>query len=77
MSADALRVVYDVPTVSCEHCKRAIEGAVKGLTGVDDVTVDVGSKTVRVSFRSAELSPDRIKRTIEAEGYAVASEHPA
>ncbi len=40
--------VYDVPGISCGHCKAAIEGAVAEVAGVASVVVDVDAKTVRV-----------------------------
>ena len=33
--------VLNVPSISCNHCKMAIEGAVQALSGVDTVSVDV------------------------------------
>jgi copper chaperone CopZ len=40
--------VYEVPGISCGHCKAAIEGAVGKVAGVGSVVVDVDAKTVRV-----------------------------
>ena len=37
-----------VPSISCDHCKHAIETEVAGVTGVELVTVDVASKLVTV-----------------------------
>jgi copper chaperone len=38
----------DVPGISCDHCKHAIESAVSTVDGVRHVTVDVASRTVTV-----------------------------
>jgi copper chaperone len=40
--------VYEVPGISCGHCKAAIEGAVGKVAGVGSVVVDVDAKNVRV-----------------------------
>ncbi len=40
--------VYDVPAISCGHCKDAIEGAGRPLDGVDAVPVDIDARTVTV-----------------------------
>lgn len=40
---------YTVPGISCDHCKRRIEGCVTPLDGVETVVVDVDSKTVTVT----------------------------
>lgn len=67
-------IVFDVPDVSCAHCKRAIEGAVSALQGVDAVTVDVEGKRVDVRLSGAGASAADVRRAIEEEGYPVAEE---
>ncbi len=66
-------IVFDVPDVSCDHCKRAIEGAVAALPGVQSVTVDVQQKRVEVRLDDG-ATVDDVRRAIEGEGYAVAAE---
>lgn len=41
-------VVLSVPGVSCAHCEEALTAAVRPLTGVETVAVDVAGKTVTV-----------------------------
>jgi copper chaperone CopZ len=60
--------VYDVPDISCDHCKSAIEGAVGGVAGVEQVTVDVAAKTVTVSGGDDAA----IRAAIDDAGYDVA-----
>ena len=50
--------VLNVPTVSCNHCKMAIEKAVGALDGVK-VDVDVAEKTVTVDFDDSAVSLER------------------
>lgn len=71
--ADATHVVYSVPSISCDHCRRAIEGAVGAVAGVEGVTVDVAAKTVDVSLATAEPA-SAVRAAIEAEGYEVVAE---
>jgi len=71
----ATRVVFNVPSVSCDHCKAAIEGAVGAVAGVDEVLVDVAEKTVVVDFEPALVTLDRVEAAIAAEGYEVAGRH--
>jgi copper chaperone len=67
-------VVLNVPDVSCNHCKTAIENAVSGLPGVDRVEVEIATKSVAVDLDAAgDLGA--VKAAIEDEGYAVAGEH--
>ena len=61
------------PTISCEYCQRAIEGAVGALPGVQSVHVEVPSKTVQVSYDPAQVARATIEATLDEEGYPVAS----
>ncbi len=39
---------YSVPGISCDHCKRAIEGEVSTVADVASVDVDIDAKLVTV-----------------------------
>ena len=64
---------YQVPDVSCGHCKRAIESAVGAMAGVSAVEVDVESKTVAIAFDEGAVAEDAILATLAGEGYPVAA----
>lgn len=66
--------VLEVPEVSCNHCIRAIEGAVGALEGVESVKVDLERKDVTINYNEAELELARIVAAIEGEGYGVGRE---
>jgi len=67
-----------VPTISCGHCKGAIEGAVGRLEGVTSVTVDIEQKSVAVRFDDALVDRQAIVAAIEDAGYEVPEPaHPA
>ena len=68
-------VVLNVPAVSCNHCKMAIENAVGVMDGVGEVVVDVADKTVTVDFDPDAVSLDSIEETMADEGYEVAGRH--
>jgi copper chaperone len=68
-------VLLNVPSVSCNHCKMAIEKAVSVLDGVDVVDVDVAEKTVSVEFDDTVVSLDAIEESVAGEGYEVAGRH--
>jgi copper chaperone len=59
----------NVPGISCEHCKRAIESEVDRLPDVSLVKVDVPSKTVTVE---GDASDDSIRPALDNVGYAEA-----
>ncbi|MDP8959564.1 MAG: copper ion binding protein [Actinomycetota bacterium] len=61
-----------VPEIHCDHCKTSIEGAVGRLAGVEDVKVDVGGHSVRLTFDEGRVSQQAIIEAIEEQGYQVA-----
>jgi copper chaperone len=67
--------VLNVPSVSCNHCKMAIEKAVSALGGVGKVDVDVAEKTVTVDFDDATVALESIEEACAEEGYEVAGRH--
>ena len=65
--------VLSVPDISCEHCERAIKGALEPLPGVQLVNVDIPAKKVRVQFDESKVDVERIKAAVEDEEYPVAA----
>lgn len=63
---------FNVPEVSCGHCKSSIENALAPVAGVREATVDLSSKQVVVEFDEAVTDRATVVRTIESAGYAVA-----
>lgn len=61
------------PDITCEHCKRTIESAVRPLPGVHDVQVEVPTKTVQVRFDPVLISRAAIENLLDEEGYPVAT----
>ncbi len=62
-------IVYEVPGISCGHCKNAIESEVGAVDGVDRVTVDVEARTVEVV---GDAPDEAIRAAIDEAGYEVA-----
>lgn len=65
------KVILSVPDISCEHCQRAIEGALGKETGVVAVRVDVPTKKVFLDYDPATISLDAVSAILDDEGYAV------
>jgi|TARA_B110000263_G_scaffold59209_1_gene50694 copper chaperone len=61
--------VFDVPDISCDHCKRAIEEAVSAVSEVDSVVVTVDRRVVEVA---GVASDDAVIAAIQLAGYEVA-----
>ena len=64
---------FRVPDVSCDHCKSAIESALRPLAGVKTVQVDIEDKTTTVDFDNEVIDRSAVMATIEAEGYPVSA----
>jgi len=52
--------VLNVPAISCNHCKMAIE-----------VAVDVAEKSVAVDYNEAGVTLEAIEAAVQEEGYEV------
>jgi copper chaperone len=63
---------FNVPDVSCGHCKSAIETALQPLNGVSEADVDIEGKSVAVAYDEAIVDRTAVVRAIESAGYAVA-----
>ncbi len=56
-------VVYNVPSMHCDHCVHTINMEVGDLDGVQSVNVDLNSKKVTVSY-DAPASPEKIEELL-------------
>ena len=65
------KVTLNVEGMSCGHCVKAVEGSVGALNGVSSVKVDLENKKVDVEFNREEVTLDKIKETIDDQGYDV------
>ena len=62
-----------VPDISCEHCERAIKGALEPIRGVQSVKVDIPARKVQVQYDEGSVTIARIKQAVEDEEYPVAA----
>jgi len=63
-------ITYNVPDVSCDHCRAAITREVATIAGVDSVEVDLAAKTVVVS--GEPLDAAAIAAAIDEAGFEIA-----
>ncbi len=64
---------FNVPDMSCGHCKAAVEGELNKLPGVAGSNADVENGTVEVSYDEGTVSTEQLKGAIEDAGYTVAA----
>ncbi len=65
------KTVLKVSGMSCEHCVKAVKGAVGALGGVESVAVDLKAGTVTVEYDPTKVTLGDVKQEIEDQGYDV------
>ena len=65
------QVTLTVKGMSCGHCVKAVETSVGALDGVEQVTVHLTEGKVDVTFNPDHVSLEKIKETIDDQGYDV------
>ncbi len=63
---------FNVPDVSCGHCKQTIESALGSVSGIETVAVDLDNKQVDVVYDPTVVDRTGVVRALEAAGYPVA-----
>lgn len=60
-------------TLTCPSCMQKIEGALKGLNGVDQETIKVSfnSSKAKLNFNEEQISIEEIEKAIDKVGYDV------
>jgi len=64
-------LVLKIEGMSCNHCKMAVEQALKTLQGVKSAEVDLGSNSAKVAFDPQLVDRGKLKQAIEEAGYEV------
>jgi copper chaperone len=62
---------FNVPDMSCGHCKAAVEGELSKLAGVERSNAEFEKGTVEVSYDEDRVSEEQLKGAIEDAGYVV------
>ena len=65
------KILCDVTGMTCSACSARIEKTVSKLDGVGDVSVNLLTNRMSVSYDEALLSSDRIVKSVEAIGYGI------
>ena len=62
---------FNVPDMSCGHCKAAVEGELNKLPGVKRASADIEKGTVEVSYDEGAVTTGDLEGAIEEAGYTV------
>ncbi|HWQ60786.1 MAG TPA: cation transporter [Negativicutes bacterium] len=60
-----------VEGMTCNHCKAAVEKAVRALPGVMAAEVDLAAKTLKVDYDPAKSPLEDVKRAVIDAGFKV------
>ena len=58
-----------VTGMTCGHCRKKVEDALKAVHGVWSATVDLETGTADVEFDDKRVQPDAMIAAVEAVGY--------
>lgn len=64
-------ITIQVEGMSCQHCVKAVEGALTALNGVENAKVSLEKGSVEVHFDSGKVNRETMKAAIEGQGYDV------
>lgn len=70
--AQVEETVLSVPDISCEHCVKTINGALGALPGIESVSTDIPTKSVRLRYDAGQVSMQQIESTLDDAGYTIA-----
>lgn len=60
-----MKKTFTVNGMKCMHCKANVEGALKGLNGVNDAVVSLEDKNVTVEYDEACVNEAQMKDAVD------------
>ena len=65
------KTTLHIEGMSCAHCQKRVEEALKAVKGVKSAQVSLEEKSAEVAFIPAKADRDVLVRAVEAAGYTV------
>ena len=62
-----------VPGINCGHCAQKVTAALETAEGVEQVSVDIPSKTVKVVYDAERVGVEKLSTILGNANYPVAS----
>jgi copper chaperone len=66
-------IVYGIDGMSCDHCVKAVEGALRSVSGVETVEVNLSERVARVTVDPKTFVDSVARDAIASEGYTIRS----
>lgn len=54
----------------CASCANIIERTLRKMDGVEEVSVNYGSESVKIAFDASKVNPESLSKKIEPLGYS-------
>ena len=70
--AEEQDIVFSVPDMSCAHCVNTINSSLQTLSGVENVQVNLPTKTVQLRYHPSQISLQQIEAVLDDAGYTAA-----
>tara|TARA_B100000579_G_scaffold247659_1_gene203465 strand:- start:2080 stop:2283 length:204 start_codon:yes stop_codon:yes gene_type:complete len=67
-----MAIKFNVPEISCDHCKSTIVNTLSNIESIESVDVDIETKDVTLES-SNEVNLDLVKSLLDEQGYTVVS----
>lgn len=64
-------VTFKVGGMTCGHCQRRVEDALKNIDGVSKATVNLEKGEATIEYDGFKTTPDVLKKAVAAAGYEV------
>lgn len=61
---------YPLKGMHCASCANIIERTLRKIDGVEEVSVNYGSESVKVTFDTSKVNPEGLSKKIEPLGYS-------
>lgn len=68
--AESKTMDLKISGMSCNHCRMAVERALKGVSGVSAANVDLASGKAKVTYDPAQAGFKEMERAVEEAGYS-------
>ena len=63
------KITIQIEGMSCQHCVMRVKKALEGLSGISDLTVEVGS--AQMTFDESKIQQADIENAITKAGYKI------
>ncbi|WP_156946509.1 copper ion binding protein [Desulfitibacter alkalitolerans] len=64
-------MTISIEGMSCGHCKKAVEAALKTLDGVCEAEVNLDANSALVAYEKGKVTEEKIKDAVVSAGYEV------